>query len=724
MLGLRAKRLALIGVVLLVACAAGVAVFLSTSYARTILAGWAFTALEQRFGIVGHAERLELDLSRLDVRVSGLTLATRDQQDQPFFTVDEARVDLPWSVLWGQPSVQAVQLVRPRTSVVVGADDSSNLPTTRADQPAAASRLQELPIGELTLRELTVDWRDDDAGIRVAVGPTNATLTGTGTGITGPVQVDGDVSIQVGGEQITITRADGRLAFDGSSLGLEQLVIEAQDGVVSLDGFVHDLLTAPQLELAFDAQLDLAQVALRAATEATGTLVLSGDLSGTVREVVASVNLTGQALGWNTITLTNLDGHARVTPANAVIDTLSARVASGDATASGSLAWSEHGESTLHVAWRDIDADALLTMAPWKVPAEVGTSMTGELDTTWAGLRPRAITVAARTSSRDADRVGDTRLDGQDGNWQLVIDLPFANAARVTGTVEGRALGETWGDLELDGTVSVSCGDVAQCRHAVTTDASIAESLAGSVGAELQVGGSLRSPTTRGSITASDLAIAGLTPVELTAQINATTAGLEVAELEADLTGNRVRGRGRVAWETDAIEATLDGELDEPRALAALLPTAWTPRGSVRVAATVGGLWTSPVVDRIAVTGNQLTIAPVFPDTPDEIPVTGRLDLEFEGSGPIGNLSGRGRLVAADVSWADYRVGGVDATLEVADGTVRDRPGDTPDRRKEPQRPGAAGRLPEPSRNRVADLDRRVPPSPEHRASPRGRRRE
>ena len=403
-------------------------------------------------------------------------------------------MDLPWSVLWGQPSVQAVQLVRPRTSVVVGADDSSNLPTTRADQPAAASRLQELPIGELTLRELTVDWRDDDAGIRVAVGPTNATLTGTGTGITGPVQVDGDVSIQVGGEQITITRADGRLAFDGSSLGLEQLVIEAQDGVVSLDGFVHDLLTAPQLELAFDAQLDLAQVALRAATEATGTLVLSGDLSGTVREVVASVNLTGQALGWNTITLTNLDGHARVTPANAVIDTLSARVASGDATASGSLAWSEHGESTLHVAWRDIDADALLTMAPWKVPAEVGTSMTGELDTTWAGLRPRAITVAARTSSRDADRVGDTRLDGQDGNWQLVIDLPFANAARVTGTVEGRALGETWGDLELDGTVSVSCGDVAQCRHAVTTDASIAESLAGSVGAELQVGGLAAQP--------------------------------------------------------------------------------------------------------------------------------------------------------------------------------------------------------------------------------------
>ena len=91
------------------------------------------------------------------------------------------------------------------------------------------------------------------------------------------------------------------------------------------------------------------------------------------------------------------------------------------------------------------------------------------------------------------------------------------------------------------------------------------------------------------------------------------------------------------------------------------------------MAATVGGLWTSPIVDRIAVTGNQLTIAPVFPDTPDEIPITGRLDLEFEGSGPIGNLSGRGRLVAADVSWADYRVGGVDATLEVADGTVRAR---------------------------------------------------
>ena len=655
-------------------CAAGIAVVLSTSYARTALAGWALSALEQRFGIVGHAERLELDLSRLDVRVRDLTLATRDQPDQPFFTVDVARVDLPWSALWGQLSVQAIQLLRPRASVVVAADGSSNLPTTGASEPPSGGQLEELPIGELTLRELTVDWRDDAEGIHVAVGPTTATLTGTGTGIAGPVQVDGDVSLEVGGEQIAITRAEGQLAFDGSSLGVEQLVIEAREGTISLDGSVDDLLTTPQLDLAFDAQLDLAQVALRAASEATGALALSGEVSGPVRDVVGSADLTSQALRWNTLTLTDVDGRVRVTSANAVVDMLNARVAGGAATARGTLVWSESGESAFQVTWRRIDADALLTMAPWTMPAQVGTSMTGELDATWVGLEPRAMTVSARTSSRDADRVGATRLDGRNGRWQLDVDLPFADVARMTGTVEGHAVGESWGDLELDGTVSVSCGDLARCRDAIATletDGPIVGTLAGSVDAELQIGGSLRDPTARGSLTAGDLAIAGLTAVELTAQADMSSATLDLVRFEARQAGNSVRGRGRVAWETGAIEATIDGELDEPGALGAFLPAAWTPQGSIRVAATIGGRGTSPVFDRIAVTGSQLRITPVFPDTPDEIPVTGRLDLGFEVSGPIDDLRGRGHLEAADVSWADYRVGPVEAILEIAGSTLR-----------------------------------------------------
>ena len=114
--GSRAKRFA-VSVVLLLLSIVGVAVLLSTPSTQTRLVGWAFGALETRFGIVGHAERVDLDLSRLDIRLRGLTLAVCDHEDEPFFRADEARIDLPWSALWDELSIQAVELVRPWLSV-------------------------------------------------------------------------------------------------------------------------------------------------------------------------------------------------------------------------------------------------------------------------------------------------------------------------------------------------------------------------------------------------------------------------------------------------------------------------------------------------------------------------------------------------------------------------------------------------------------------------------
>ena len=134
----RAKRVA----VIVLALAAGLLVLLgllSTTVVQTRLIGWGFGTLERRLAIVGRADRVDLDLARLDVRLHGLTLAARDHVDEPFFTVDEARIDLPWSALWRAWSLEVAELVSPRIVILDRADGTSNLPASDARPPAAAT---------------------------------------------------------------------------------------------------------------------------------------------------------------------------------------------------------------------------------------------------------------------------------------------------------------------------------------------------------------------------------------------------------------------------------------------------------------------------------------------------------------------------------------------------------------------------------------------------------
>ena len=359
--GSRTKRLAVI-VVLLLLGIMGVAVLLSTPSTQTRLVGWAFGALDTRFGIVGHAERVDFDLNRLDIRLRGLTLAVRDHEDEPFFTADEARIDLPWSALWNELSIQTVELFRPRLSVRIAADTASNLPTFVDPEPASNRTLTRLPIGAFDLHDLTVDWRDDARDVQVAVGQTSATLTGTEAMTRGAVRLGGDASIQVRGEQIVVTRAEGQLSYDGSSIGLEAFTLEAAEGTVAASGHVRDVFTHATLDATVDAEADLAAIGERApALGVAGRVSLSARVEGPVRNPTAQAALAVPDLRWHDLMLTDVQADIRVTLLDALIEELTFHVATGNVSASGNLALAEDGESALRVEWHEVDADALST---------------------------------------------------------------------------------------------------------------------------------------------------------------------------------------------------------------------------------------------------------------------------------------------------------------------------------------------------------------------------
>ena len=492
-LGSRAKRFAVIVVPLFLGIV-GVAVLLSTPSTQTRLVRWAFGALDTRFGIVGHAERVDLDLSRLDIRLRGLTLAVRDHEDDPFFTADEARIDLPWSSLWDELSIQAVELVRPRLSVRIALDTSSNLPTVAGPEPASNRTLTRLPIGAFDLRDLTVDWRDDARDVRVAIGPTSATLTGSETMTRGSVRLGGDASIQVRGEQIVVTRAEGQLSYDGSSIGLEAFTLEAAEGTVAASGHVRDLFGHATLDIAVDAEANLAAITERApALAVAGRVSLSVRVDGPVRDPTAQAALAVPALRWHDLVLTDVQADLRVTLLDALIEELTFQVADGELAASGTLALAEAGESTLRVEWHDVDADALRRALPGRVPSQFDAAMSGDVDIAWTRFAPTSVTVQGRSRTIGGDGTGEMELVAQDGLWQVDLDQPLTSAARVTGVIKGRARAEGWAEVELDGALHFTCTDLGQCRDALAPAASSAATdlLSGSLVAEVGVNGTL-----------------------------------------------------------------------------------------------------------------------------------------------------------------------------------------------------------------------------------------
>lgn len=225
-------------------------VVVATPIVQTQLIGWAFSSLEQRYGIVGHADVLDIYLASLDIRFEGLTLATRERADEPFFTVDEARIDLPWSAVWDELSVQAVTLVSPRLLVRTDAGGSSNLPSTGADRDTVAASSVRLPIGSLSVRDLTAQWRDETRDRTVEVGRTNIELSGDRSRVSGPIVVGDDIVVELNEEQVRIIELQGQLSFDGETLTFDGLTAATPE--VALDAIDLNVRIATTEDIVID----------------------------------------------------------------------------------------------------------------------------------------------------------------------------------------------------------------------------------------------------------------------------------------------------------------------------------------------------------------------------------------------------------------------------------------------------------------------------------------
>src|SRR4051794_23897838 len=94
---------------------------LHTPSVRARMLVWLAARLEPA-GIVLHADRLDYNLARLDVRLHNVTLATSRTSTAPFLRADDVHATFGWSTLAGRIDVALFEVVHPRLLLARTAD--------------------------------------------------------------------------------------------------------------------------------------------------------------------------------------------------------------------------------------------------------------------------------------------------------------------------------------------------------------------------------------------------------------------------------------------------------------------------------------------------------------------------------------------------------------------------------------------------------------------------
>jgi outer membrane protein assembly factor BamA/autotransporter translocation and assembly factor TamB len=523
------------------------------------------TAELHAYGIDARADALDYNLFTLEFRVHHLTLASRGQDARPFLTADDLYVNLPWSALTGGLSFQSIAVAHPTVTIVRGADGITNLPALGGGGSGAPLAVA---VDALAITNLQATIADEANHARVVTGSLSAHFTRANGTLAGRVDLAAPAHITWNGRQTVIMSLGGHLAFDGSTLQVDDFHVALPEATAQIDGRVSSLTSAPQLALSVDGQADLARVAAWLPTRPR----ISGPVAVAVR----------------------IEGPAAAPHATIRFQTT---LAGGALEGTGQIAYAK-GESPgrMHLAWTGVPLAPLLAMLPSPVHTAVRSTMTGELDASWSELTLPAVTVAVANAgvAPAGARVGvsghaEGHLAG--GRWAATVNEQVGPALHLSGGLSG-VLADDMRRSTVAGQVTATTEQIAQ---AIVTMAAAAgthapsTSMAGPARADLAISGTIAEPRFKATVTAPQLVVAGSSPAAVT----------------ATLSGN-----------SKVVSGSFEASLPDVAMLARSMPALRQAAGSLRATGTIAGSWSNPRIDAtIAGSDLQLDAAPLGPLT-------------------------------------------------------------------------------------------------------------
>ena len=580
-----------------------------------IAARWVFATLERDWGIVGRAGQVDLNPLTLDIHVRDLTLSAVGAEDQPFLRAEAVTVELPWSVVFGVPAIDRLEIVAPVLAVRQAADGLSNLPVFPPREPTPDAPNASLRLGVVGVHRGSATWVDEARALQVIVGSVELQL-----GLAeDPAQTTGQLTLSTptrmtwGARETAIAPLSARLTLDASTLAVRDFVATAPEGRLALDGDIALGASAPSLGLDYRLDLDLTRLAtwLADALAISGTVRIAGRLDGPFAAPVVSAWVESDRVGWDELEARGVTATARIAGARVTLDEFRASLAGG--TLEGAATVTLTGDETsgeVSLSWADLSAD-LLSAALWPTrPVAIASSLTGTADALWTGHDPRGwdVTVASRHRARD-DAVGPRLpIDGQwqlgtgDGAWWVELDELATGAVSVTGRLQGAvpaALSET-GSEPISGNVEGRVSDLqrlaAELETLGLTGALNAADLRGAGSLQLVVSGTASVPLVTGALTVTGEAL-GRDDLTLGAGLSMTAESWRLDPVALHLAGSEAQGAAVLRPDTGEVEGHLQLRVSDLAVFATELPDGWRPGGTIEIAGTLGGRWPEPVFD-------------------------------------------------------------------------------------------------------------------------------
>ena len=589
--------------ILVTVCALGLAGAHSPP-ARALIGRQAVSWLETR-GLRVSFDALSYNLFTLRFHLRGVRVSA-SHASTPFLIADDIQVDLPWAALFSGIRTEEVTLTRPTLTVATEADGSLNLPT---GTPGAAP-LARLDLGHIQVTHATVRY-DDAAGKRhVAAEDLSFDLMPDGRTSTGHILVARGLSLQTPGLS-THGTLDGSLAYDGVTLSLDRLVYASDLGRLRLDGRAGLFGAPASLALRMESTLALGPLsaALTAGAPVTGTLGLTGQISGSMDSPEISLELESSELRWTTVAARALTAHLNATTRTLTVKSATVRLGSGLVEGRGQLDF-DTLKATSQVSWRDIPLSALAD-AGQQALRDTRLSGHATLTATLAGAPTLAVDATVRADLQPHTAVtGTVALAASDHTWRAHTAITL-DGATIDAAAHGEVAEASLTNSTLRGAIAASADDLARLASTAgrmgfwprawpTPDA-------GRLRADLQLAGTLASPVVTGSLGLTDAHVPGADALSARLNLRANTGLIAIDDLTATMGGNTLSGRAAMGLPRRTLEGSVDIVVGN---VAALGPTAadWRPTGRLTGHADLAGTLTAPTAT-ITLAGDDLGIA-------------------------------------------------------------------------------------------------------------------
>jgi outer membrane protein assembly complex protein YaeT len=576
----------------------------------------------QELGITLQASRLGYNLLTRTVDLSDLSLAASSGAP-PFLQADRVVVVVEPGIYLGRLTIRSLSVARPRLTLVRNSDGTMNLPAARNDTPSSSP----LRLGIVSVAGLSLSFDDRAAQRTFALGPFDLSLdtrsAAASPGAFGP----SGFSVKAGGADVSGT-LDGRLAFDGTRVRIDELNLQTPQGRVMAAGWTDVLGERPAISLSARAAINLPEAARLARVDAhglTGQIESATEVTGTLSAPAVTFSFAGDDVDYPALGHVAITGRGSFSGTRLQIAGLDLSSPAGEIHAEGSVEVGEARTDTtptpsrLSLRWGDLRIDDLAKAFGQPLAPGTGSLAAGNANIDFdtrerypqmlSRVRATATTTLqpiAIASSRDPlGLLGRADLQVDEGQWSLRHSIRTSRAqASLEGTVTGR-LEDRAGQLgsTLGGRSRLRVEDVASVpplmkSAGVSVPPEVMDGLAGSMQATLDLAGTVERPRARIDLAARDLRNRKLPETaSLDAQldVDAGDAGsVRVQQARAVSGATTLHAAGRYAW-LGPLDATFEVNQRDLSAIARQFGSPVAVSGSAVLKGTVSGRLASGV---------------------------------------------------------------------------------------------------------------------------------